>query len=103
MRYDSKVKFYSESKKHYNPKTSKYEGGAELVLETYANVTDLGLTRQKKLFDSIKIDQLTVRLIESCPKSWAFLTIDNQPKKYKLSKQLNSLKGTAIIIEELSE
>ena len=46
MRYDTKINFFNSEEKKYNPRVHQYEGGAKLVNQEMANVTDLGLTRQ---------------------------------------------------------
>ena len=44
MRFESTVKFWSESAEHYVPGVG-YEGGVTLVATTPANVTDVGTNR----------------------------------------------------------
>ena len=54
MRYDMKINFFSNEEKKYNPRVHQYEGGAKLVNQEMANVTDLGLTRQVEIFGAFK-------------------------------------------------
>lgn len=100
MRYDTKVKFFSNEEKRYNPRTHQYEGGAKLVNQEMANVTDLGLTRQVEIFGAFKEGRKIIRLINKPPEKWSFLMLENDDKKYTLLSSLNPSKGYALIVGE---
>ena len=84
MRYDMKINFFSNEEKKYNPRVHQYEGGAKLVNQEMANVTDLGLTRQVEIFGAFKEGRKTIRLINKPPEKWSFLMLENVDKKYTL-------------------
>ena len=100
MRMDSKISFYSESKRRYNPHTSKYEGGTELVATRYGNVTDVGTNRSVELFGKYDQRSKTIRFSEPVTVSWSYLTIDDGPVKYRLNTERRPLKGVSLIVGE---
>lgn len=100
MRMDSKISFYSESKRRYNPHTSKYEGGTELVANRYGNVTDVGTNRSVELFGKYDQQAKTIRFSEPVTVSWSYLTIDDNPVKYRLNTERRPLKGVSLIVGE---
>ena len=100
MRMDSKIRFYSESKRKYNPHTSKYEGGNELVATRYGNVTDVGTNRSVELFGKYDQQAKTVRFSEPVTVSWSYLTIDDGSVKYRLNTERRPLKGVSLIVGE---
>lgn len=100
MRMDSKISFYSESKRRYNPHTSKYEGGTELVATRYGNVTDVGTNRSVELFGKYDQHAKTIRFSEPVTVSWSYLTIDDGPVKYRLNTERRPLKGVSLIVGE---
>lgn len=100
MRYDTKINFFSNEEKKYNPRVHQYEGGTKLVNQEMANVTDLGLTRQVEIFGAFKEGRKTIRLINKPPEKWAFLMLENDDKKYTLLSSLNPSKGYALIVGE---
>lgn len=99
MRMDSKISFYSESKRRYNPHTSKYEGGTELVATRYGNVTDVGTVKSVQLFGDYKQNSLVIRLCAAPPK-WSYLTIDDGKQKYVLQTMRKPLKLFTLIVGE---
>ncbi len=100
MRYDTKIAFYDEISKKYNPLTHKYESGTSLVCKIMANVTDLGLTRQMEIFGSIKQGRKTIRLVEKPPEKWSFLMLENSEEKYFLLSSIQVSKGFTLIVGE---
>lgn len=100
MRMDSKISFYSESKRRYNPHASKYEGGTELVATRYGNVTDVGTNRSVELFGKYDQRAKTIRFSEPVTVSWSYLTIDDSPVKYRLNTERRPLKGVSLIVGE---
>lgn len=100
MRMDSKISFYSDSKRRYNPHTSKYEGGTELVAIRYGNVTDVGTNRSVELFGKYDQRAKAIRFSEPVTVSWSYLTIDDSPVKYRLNTERRPLKGVSLIVGE---
>ncbi|WP_304678510.1 hypothetical protein [uncultured Lactobacillus sp.] len=100
MRYDTKVNFFSNEEKKYNPRIHQYEGGTKLVKQEMANVTDLGLTRQVKIFGTFKEGRKTIRLMNKPPEKWSFLMLENDKNKYFLLSSLGPSKGYALIVGE---
>lgn len=102
MRFNDTVKFYSESNRRYNPETSQYEGGITLVDEIKANVTDVGIDREAKLFGKIDDERKIVRLSRSIQGTWSYLTINDGPIHYALTTIRQTLKCQSIVVEALS-
>lgn len=100
MRMDSKISFYSDSKRRYNPHTSKYDGGTELVATRYGNVTDVGTNRSVELFGKYDRRAKTIRFSEPVTVSWSYLTIDDSSVKYRLNTERRPLKGVSLIVGE---
>lgn len=100
MRFDHEVKFYNTGKRKYNPKTSKYEGGTELIADVMANVTDVGTTRSVQLFGSIVQGVKELRLVEPINGVWAYLTIDDSPTKYRMRTTTTPLKNVSLLVGE---
>lgn len=100
MRMDQKISFYSEKKREYNPHTSQYEGGVQLVATRYGNVTDVGTDRSAELFGKYDQRAKTVRYIEPVDVSWSYLTIDDSSTKYRLRTERRPLKGVSLIVGE---
>ena len=100
MRMDTKIRFYSESKRKYNPHTSKYEGGTELVDTRYANVTDVGANRSVELFGKYDQRAKTIRFSKPITASWSYLTIGHSPVKYRLNTERRPLKSVSLIVGE---
>lgn len=100
MRYNHEIKFFNEGKRKYNPVTSSYEGGSELVADVMGNVTDVGADRSAKLFGSIVQGVKVVRLVEPIGKVWAYLTIDDSPTKYRMRTTTIPLKSVSILVGE---
>lgn len=100
MIFDHKIKFYSESKRKYNPHTSNYEGTTELVATRYGNVTDIGTNRSVELFGKYDQQAKTIRFSEPVTVSWSYLTIDDSPVKYRLNTERHPLKGVSLIVGE---
>ncbi len=100
MRMDQKISFYSEKERKYNPHTSKYEGGPELVATRYGNVTDVGTSRSVELFGKYDQQAKTVRFSEPVTPSWSYLTIGDSPAKYRLRTERHPLKGVSLIVGE---
>lgn len=100
MRYDTKVYFWSELSKKYNPHTHKYEDAILNKEARFANVTDLGMERQVRLLGGIKTGSKTVRLPVADLKKWSYMTLDSEGKgtKYRFVSSLNVLKGCAMIV-----
>lgn len=102
MRFNDTVRFYSESSRHYNPETSQYEGGTTLVDEIKANVTDVGIDREAKLFGNIDDERKIVRLSRSIKGSWSYLTINDGSTHYALTTIRQTLKCQSIVVEAMS-
>lgn len=100
VRYNHEIKFFNEGKRKYNPITSSYEGGSELVADVMGNVTDVGADRSAKLFGSIVQGVKVVRLVEPIEKVWAYLTIDDSPTKYRMRTTTIPLKNVSILVGE---
>lgn len=100
MRFNHEVKFYNTGKRKYNPKTSEYEGGTELVADVMANVTDVGTTRSVQLFGSIVQGVKELRVVEPIDSVWAYLTIDDGPTKYRIRTAKAPLKNISLLVGE---
>ena len=100
MRMDTKINFYSESGRHYNPHKSKYEGDPELVATRYGNVTDVGANRSVELFGKYDQRAKTVRFSEPVDTNWSYLTIGDSSIKYRLNTERRPLKGVSLIVGE---
>lgn len=100
VRMTSKINFYSEANRQYNPVTHKYEGDTPLVFSTFGNVTDIGVNRSVEVFGKYDQQAKVVRLQSPVTVSWAYLTIDDQPTKYRLQTSRAVLKGNTLIVGE---
>lgn len=100
VRFNHEVKFYNTSKRRYNPKTSQYEGGEEMVADRMADITDVGTTRSVQLFGSIVQGVRELRLVEPVDSVWAYLTIDDQPTKYRMRTTTTPLKNVSLLVGE---
>lgn len=100
MRLDTVVKFYSESERHYDPKTHGYVGGVTLVATVMANVTELGTNRSMELLGSYTANSKVVRLVGSVPQKWSYLMIDDIDKKYRLQTSRQTQKMTSLLVGE---
>lgn len=100
MQFNHEVKFYSTGKRRYNPKTSQYEGGEEMVADRMADITDVGTTRSVQLFGSIVQGVKELRLVEPVDSVWAYLTIDDQPTKYRMRITTAPLKNVSLLVGE---
>ena len=98
MRLDTVVKFYSESERHYDPKTHGYVGGVTLVATVMANVTELGTNRSMELLGSYTANSKVVRLVGSVPQKWSYLMIGD--KKYRLQTSRQTQKMTSLLVGE---
>ena len=100
LRYDTKVYFWNDADKKYNPHTHKYETGTVLAQSKIANVTDLGLDKQVRLLGGIKTGTKTVRLPLNDLSKWSYMTFDSEGKgtKYRFVSSLDVLKGYAMIV-----
>lgn len=97
MRYDTIVTFYHADKK-YDPRISGYRNRDTVLREQMANVTSLGTNRQIEIFGALKSHQKTIRLMERPPSAWSFLMLENDDTHYKLSTEIQTLKGYAMIV-----
>lgn len=100
MRFNHEVKFYNTGKRRYNPKTSQYEGGEEIVADRMADVTDVGADQTVKLFGSIVQGVKVIRLVEPVNQVWAYLMIDDSPTKYRMRTTTVPLKNVTILVGE---
>ena len=100
MRFNHEVKFYNTGKRRYNPKTSQYEGGDEMVADRMADITDVGTTRSVQLFGSIVQGVKELRLVEPVDSVWAYLTIDDRPTKYRMRATIAPLKNVSLLVGE---
>lgn len=100
VRYNHEIKFFSEGKRKYNPVTSQYEGGPELVADVMGNVTDVGADRTAQLFGNIVQGVKVVRLVEPVEKVWVYLTIDDSLTKYRMRTTTIPLKNVSILVGE---
>ena len=99
MRFDTKVTFYTEKKGQYNPLTSKHEHARE-TWEVLANVTDLGTQSQMRLLGKLDSGAKTVRLLESPPAGWFYMTVGDSKTRYVKKTEVRTLKGHALIVGE---
>lgn len=100
VRYDHVIKFFGEGKRKYNPVTSQYEGGPEMIADVMGNVTDVGADRSAKLFGSIVQGVKVIRLVEPIDKKWVYLTIDDNSTKYRMRTTTIPLKNVSILVGE---
>ena len=98
MRYDTKITFYRDETK-YNPETSKHDH-IKKTWSRFANVTDLGTTKQVELLGGIKEGTKTVRLPFKNLPEWDYLTIEDSLKRYRFNSSVKVLKGFAMIVGE---
>ena len=96
MRYDTKITFYRDETK-YNPKTSKREH-VKKSWSRFANVTDLGTSKQVELLGGIKEGTKVVRLPSNNLPQWDFLTIEDNSIHYRFDSSVKVLKGFAMIV-----
>lgn len=97
MRFESTVKFWSESAEHYVPGVG-YEGGITLVAATPANITDAGTNRSAEVFGGVKTANKVVRLLSPIVSEWSYLTIDDSSKHYKAVTSRDLSHGTTLIV-----
>ena len=97
MRFESTVKFWSESAEHYVPGVG-YEGGVTLIATTPANVTDVGTNRSAEVFGDVKTTNKVVRLLSPVAFEWSYLTIDDGSKHYKAVTSRDLSHGTTLIV-----
>lgn len=102
MRFESTVKFWSESAEHYVPGVG-YEGGITLVATTPANVTDVGTSRSAEVFGDVKTANKVVRLLSPVAFEWSYLTIDDGAKHYKAVTSRDLSHGTTLIVGDVNE
>lgn len=100
VRFNQEIKFYSEGKRRYNPATSQYEGGTEVVADVMGNVTDVGTDRAVQLFGSIVQGVKAIRLVEPVDAIWSYLTINGGSKKYRLRNVTTPLKNISLLVGE---
>lgn len=100
LRYDTKVYFWGETKRIYNPITHKSENEISSKEVRFANVTDLGLQKQVQLLGGIKAGSKTVRLQKDDLSNWSYMTFDKEGTgiKYRFVSSLDVLKGFAMIV-----
>ena len=100
MRYDTKVYFWSNQEKKYNPHTHKYDTGTSKVDTRFANVTDLSTQKQVQFLGGIKTGTKTVRLIANDMPKWDYITLDSAGTgiKYRFVTSVEVLKGYAMIV-----
>lgn len=101
MRFESTVKFWSESAEHYVPGVG-YEGGITLVATTPANVTDVGTNRSAEVFGDVKTANKVVRLLSPAAFEWSYLTIDDGSKHYKAVTSRDLSHGTTLIVGDVN-
>ena len=102
MRFESTVKFWSESAEHYVPGVG-YEGGVTLVATTPANVTDVGTNRSAEVFGDVKTANKVIRLLRPVAFEWSYLTIDDGTKHYKAVTSRDLSHGTTLIVGDVNE
>lgn len=100
VRYNHEIKFFDEGKQKYNPVTSQYDSGSEVVADVMGNVTDVGADRSVNLFGSIVQGVKIIRIIEPIEKKWAYLTIDDGSTKYRMRTTTIPLKNVSILVGE---
>lgn len=91
MRMDSVVKFYQEGHR---------SGDIKLVAEDMANVTDVGVDRSANALGNINQRALVVRTLHPVEVGFSYLTIDDSPKRYRLTTARKPLKGNSMIVGE---
>lgn len=97
---DSIVQFYSTRDRKYNPHTSRYEGGTELVDELEANVTDVGTDRSAQILGNLNANSKVIRTYEEPPANWDYVIIDGHVTHYRLQTQRKPLKLFTLIVGE---
>lgn len=100
MRFDSNIKFYSESEEHYDPSVGDYVGGSELVHEAIANVTDVGTDRSQAVYGDVTTRQQVIRLAFPVGVSWSYCLIDDDITEYIQTTKRNPLKAHTLIVGE---
>jgi hypothetical protein len=100
MRFTTEVKFYSESKQHYDPDTSQMVGGEELVADVFANVTDMGTTKKFELFGALNTNIKVIRLVEPLEVSWSYCLIGDSSAKYIQQTEIVPIKSSTLIVGE---
>lgn len=91
MRMDKVVKFYQEGHR---------TGEIKLVGVDMANVTDVGVDRSAKVLGNLNQRSLVVRTLHSPVAAFSYLTIDDGPKRYRLTTGRQPLKGNTMIVGE---
>lgn len=103
MRFPDNIQFYSEVAEYYDPKVGDYVGGAELVGEEIANVTEIGTDTSVQDFGDITTKNLVIRLVNDIDYKWAYLTVNGLAQKYKPITMRKPLKNNTLIVGEMNE
>lgn len=103
MRFPDNIQFYSEVAEHYDPKVGDYVGGAELVGEEIANITETGTETSVQDFGDISTKNLVIRLVNDIDYKWAYLTVNGLEQKYKPITTRKPLKNNTLIVGEMNE
>lgn len=91
MRMDRVVKFYLEGRR---------SGNAKLIAEDMANVTDMGVDRTTELLGNMNQRALIIRTLHPVTLGFSYVTIDDSPKRYRLTTARKPLKGNSMIVGE---
>lgn len=102
MRFNDKIKFYSEAEEHYDPKVGDYVGGVTLVGEEIANVTETGTETSVSAFGDISTRSLVIRFVNSIEYKWSYLTVNGLETKYKPITARQPLKNNTLIVGEMN-
>ncbi|WP_270360394.1 hypothetical protein [Limosilactobacillus mucosae] len=97
MRMDHVIRFYTQGT-GYNPVTGRHDNSAKLVATIYGNVTDMGVDRAVQVFGNYNHQSKILRLETAIPKSWSYLTIDDDTAKYRMQTSRKPLKGNTLIV-----
>ena len=101
MRYDRVVTFYAGGEPVLNVDTGKYDKTPKVAAIMIANVTEVGTDRQVATFGDIDQTSLTVRLIDTPPKGWSYLMVDNCTKHYRQTTSRTYRNTNMLIVSEV--
>lgn len=78
MRYSTPVFFVKEGKKQYDPDTGVWSSEENVRTRKYANITHIGVERQKAVYGDVKSDRIVVRLQRSYAKEYDHIEISGE-------------------------
>ncbi|MCQ2273091.1 MAG: hypothetical protein MJZ72_09965 [Bacteroidales bacterium] len=102
MIYDTKVIFYSDTKKYVPGRGYVAGDGGTAVIERWANVTNTDIQTQQAVFGDVSIESYVIRLLHPISSDFkiSHVEIGGSGKKFKIGQIRHTLKGDAYIVGE---